>query len=238
MWDVHPPFQIDGNFGATAGITEMLLQSHGGYISILPAIPEKWQTISFKGLKARGNFEVSLDYKNGIIENCEIISFKGEPITLYYGGETDGISVCNNGCEIPVEHADGKVIFNTTVGEKYCLSGFKKRANRLIARDFAAKWQKNGVKLEWKNDGNEYDIFRAENSETKYAFIGKSGNGEFTDGDFSESNKIRLTYKLVLSGSDKRGRGNGALAVLNPASELEKERYVYKLKVNNLNIEK
>lgn len=238
LWDVHPPFQIDGNFGATAGITEMLLQSHGGYISILPAIPEKWQNISFKGLKARGNFEVSLDYKNGIIENCGIISFKGEQITLYYGGETDGISVCNNGCEIPVKHSDGKVIFNTTAGEKYCLSGFKKRVNRLIARDFVAKWQKNGVKLEWKNDGNEYYIFRAENSEAKYTFIGKSKKGEFADGDFSESNKTRLTYKLVLSGSDKRGRGNGALAFLNPASELEKERYAYRFKVNNLNIEK
>ena len=238
LWDVHPPFQIDGNFGATAGITEMLLQSHGGYISILPSIPENWQNIAFKGLKARGNFEVSLDYKNQIIENCEIISFKGEPITLYYGGETDGISVCNNGYKIPVKHADGKVIFNTTAGEKYCISGFKKRVNRLIARDFVAKWQSNGVKLEWKNDGNEYDVFRAKNSETKYAFIGKSKSGEFTDGDFSESNKARLTYKLVLSGSDKRGRGKGALALLNPASELEKERYAYRLKVNNLNIEK
>ena len=98
--------------------------------------------------------------------------------------------------------------------------------------------KKNGVKLEWKNDGNEYDVFRAENSEEKYTFIGKSVNGEFADGDFSESNKTRLTYKLVLSGSDKRGRGNGALAFLNPASELEKERYAYRLKVNNLNIEK
>ena len=236
LWDVHPPFQIDGNFGATAGMTEMLLQSHGGYIFLLPSIPEKWQNISFKGLKARGNFEISLDYKDGIIENCEIISFKGEPITLYYGGETDGISVCNNGCEIPVKHADGKVIFNTTAGETYRLSGFKKRVNRLIARDFTAKWQKNGVKLEWKNDGNEYDVFRATESETHYTFIGKSKSGEFTDGDFSENKKARLTYKLLLSGSDKRGRGNGATAVLNPASELEKERYAYRFKVNNINI--
>ena len=130
------------------------------------------------------------------------------------------------------------MIFNTTVGERYCLSGFKKRVNRLIARDFVAKWQKNGAKLEWKNDGNEYDVFRAAESETQYTFIGKSKSGEFTDGDFSESNKARLTYKLVLSGSDKYGRGNGALALLNPASELEKERYAYRLKVNNLNIEK
>ena len=217
-------------------MTEMLLQSHGGYISLLPSIPKDWKNLKFKGLKARGNFEISLDYKDGIIENCEIISYKGEPIILYYGGETDGISVCNNGCEISVEHADGKVIFNTTAGEIYRLSGFKKRVNRLIARDFAAKWQENGVKLEWKNDGNEYDVFRATESETEYALIGKSKSGEFTDGDFSENKKARLTYKLLLSGSDKRGRGNGATAVLNPASELEKERYAYRFKVNNINI--
>lgn len=236
LWDVHPPFQIDGNFGATAGMTEMLLQSHGGYISLLPSIPKDWKNLKFKGLKARGNFEISLDYKDGIIENCEIISYKGEPITLYYGGDTDGISVCNNGCEIPVKHADGKVIFNTTAGEKYCLSGFKKRVNRLIAGDFTTKWQENGVKLEWKNDGNEYDVFRATESETQYTLIGKSESGEFTDGDFSENKKARLTYKLLLSGTDKRGRGNGATAVLNPASELEKERYAYRFKVNNINI--
>ena len=236
LWDVHPPFQIDGNFGATAGITEMLLQSHGGYISLLPSIPKEWKNLKFKGLKARGNFEISLDYKDGIIENCEIISYNGEPITLYYGGDTDKIAVCGNGVEIPVKRADGKISFCTTAGEKYCLSGFKKRVNRLIAGDFTAKWQKNGVKLEWKNDGNEYDVFRATESETQYTFIGKSKSCEFTDGDFSENKKARLTYKLLLSGSDKRGRGNGATAVLNPASELEKERYAYRFKVNNINI--
>ena len=135
-----------------------------------------------------------------------------------------------------MKHVDGKVIFNTTAGETYRLSGFKKRVNRLIARDFVAKWQKNGVKLEWENDGNEYDVFRAAESKTQYTFIGKSKSGEFTDGDFSENKKARLTYKLLLSGSDKRGRGNGATAVLNPASELEKERYAYRFKVNNINI--
>ena len=236
LWDVHPPFQIDGNFGATAGMTEMLLQSHGGYISLLPSIPKAWKNLKFKGLKARGNFEVSLDYKDGIIENCEIISYRGEPITLYYGGETDKIIVYCNGAEIPVKHIDGKISFCTTAGEKYCLSGFKKRVNRLIARDFAAKWQKNCVKLEWENNEKEYDVFRAKDSETQYTLIGKSNSGEFIDGDFSENKKARLTYKLLLSGSDKRGRGNGATAVLNPASELERERYAYRFKVNNINI--
>lgn len=236
LWDVHPPFQIDGNFGATAGMTEMLLQSHGGYISLLPSIPKEWKNLKFKGLKARGNFEISLDYKDGIIENCEIISYKGEPITLYYGGETDEITVCVSGEEIPVKRIDGKVSFDTAAGETYRLSGFKKRVNRLIARDLTAKWQKNCVKLEWKNDGNEYDVFRATESETQYTFIGKSKSGGFTDREYSENKKARLTYKLLLSGSDKKGRGNGALAVLNPASELEKERYAYRFKVNNINI--
>ena len=238
LWDVHPPFQIDGNFGATAGMTEMLLQSHGGYISLLPSIPEEWQSVSFKGLKARGNFEISLDYKNGIIENCEITSVKGEPITIYYGGETDEITVCNKGSEISTQHVDGKVSFSTSAGEKYCILGFKKRLNRPIARDFTAKWQTDGVKLEWENDGNEYAVFRAKDSEPQYTLIGKSNKGEFVDKEFSENNKARLTYKLLLSGNDKTGRGCGALAVLNPASELEKERYTYRLKVNNLNIEK
>ncbi len=236
LWDVHPPFQIDGNFGATAGMTEMLLQSHGGYISLLPSIPKEWKNLKFKGLKARGNFEVSLDYKDGIIENCEIISYKGEPIILYYGGETDEITVCGSGEEIPVKRIDGKVSFDTAAGETYRLSGFKKRVNRLIARDLTAKWQKNGAELEWKNDGNEYDVFRATESETQYTLIGKSKSGGFTDREYSENKKARLTYKLLLSGSDKKGRGNGALAVLNPASELEKERYAYRFKVNNINI--
>lgn len=237
LWDVHPPFQIDGNFGATAGITEMLLQSHGGFISLLPALPEKWKTVKFKGLKARGNFEVSLVYADGVINECEIISGKGETVTLYYGGATDKFEVKSEGKKIPVKTDGDKIYFSTDKGRTYMVTGFEKRVNRLIASDFTATWQENGVKLEWKNDGREYDVFRAKDSESGYTFIGKSGNGEFFDEDFSEKNKARLTYKIVISGGDKNGKGNGATAVLNPASKLEKERYAYRLKVNNLNID-
>ena len=237
LWDVHPPFQIDGNFGATAGITEMLLQSHGGFISLLPALPEKWKTVKFKGLKARGDFEVSLVYADGVITGCEIISCKGEQVTLYYGGATDKLEVKSEGKKIPVKTDGDKIRFSTDKGKTYTVTGFEKRVNRLIAGDFTANWQERGVKLEWKNDGREYDVFRAKDSESGYTLIGKSGNGEYYDKDFTAQNKARLTYKLVISGGDKNGKGNGATAVLNTASELEKERYAYRLKVNNLNID-
>ncbi len=81
----HPPFQIDGNFGFTAGIAEMLVQSHEGMIRILPALPDKWKTGKVRGLKVRGGHSIDISWKDGVLEEAIIDPQFDEEIEVVYG---------------------------------------------------------------------------------------------------------------------------------------------------------
>ena len=124
MFDMHPPFQIDGNFGGGAGIAEALLQSHSGEICFIPALPRDWESGSVRGMKARGGFEVSFSWAGGKMQTAEIKSLCGNSCTVYSDAP---IEIYKDGKPVPnvvFQKDNNTYTFISEIGDcyeiKYC----------------------------------------------------------------------------------------------------------------------
>lgn len=121
-YKAYPIFQIDGNFGYTAGVNEMLLQSQLGYVQFLPTLPEEWNTGFVNGMVARGNFEIDMKWTDGVADSFVVTSRNGGDFTAEYDGLSDYTVVDSQGNPVDVQKlSDDKISFPTQQGETYTI---------------------------------------------------------------------------------------------------------------------
>lgn len=168
LWDAHSPFQIDGNFGFTSGVAEMLLQSYDGNIHLLPALPTAWTSGSIKGLKAIGDFTVDQEWDNKYFVSARIINNQGQPLTLTVGlmPKEKILAATVNGAEVTVTtNEDGSYTIPTsTAGDIIELKVVDIPEPDAIKRPTAAtshadqNYTLNGVKVDSINNSGIYII--------------------------------------------------------------------------------
>jgi alpha-L-fucosidase 2 len=124
LWDTHPPFQIDGNFGATAGIAEMLLQSQDSAVHLLPALPVAWPEGEVKGLRARGDITVSMQWSGNSLKQSTLLSGQSGPITLRTGllKQKYNFLEVSSGRPVELKLNGQQATFMAKAGESYLLS--------------------------------------------------------------------------------------------------------------------
>ncbi len=154
-------FQIDANYGYSAAFGEMLLQSNMGYIEVLPALPSAWSSGSFRGLLAKGGFEVSADWENLGLISLDIVSRNGGTCSLKTGWEN--ISVTCNGEAVEVRGENGIFTFDTTAGASYQISRGQTEPILPDQTASASRDQEGMVNLVWEaTEGVTYQIYRRE----------------------------------------------------------------------------
>ena len=202
LWDTHAPFQIDGNFGYTSGVSEMLLQSNMGYLNLLPAIPDVWADGSVDGLIARGNFEVDMDWAKTSLTKAEILSKNGGECEIGYPGIAKAKIVDSKGAEVTVEKvSEDRIKFNTTKGETYTMAEIPERPVKAPA-NASAIYKDNTAIVTFDAVANaEKYVVYASTDGTTYNKVGEVEGTEYKAEDFAEG----TTYKVAAVVEGKEG---------------------------------
>src|SRR5439155_8688733 len=122
LWDLHPPFQIDGNFGGTAGMAEMLLQSHAGEVHLLPALPNAWADGEFRGLRARGSVDLDVAWRHGKVTSATLRPSRSSTIRLRPPTGQHVAAITSGGVDVRFDSDDDLAVVTLAAGQVYSLS--------------------------------------------------------------------------------------------------------------------
>ena len=213
LWDTHTPFQIDGNFGMTSGVAEMLMQSNMGFINLLPALPDVWAEGSVNGLVARGNFEISMDWTKGGITEATLLSRNGGTATVKADNVTLAVVTDSEGNTVSFTVTeDGMISFETVQGESYTLT-IPERPEA-PANLTAERTSLNEASLTWDAvEGLTYNVYRQSDSAAPVLIAAGLTETNYTDAELdTEANIVTYYVTALEDGIESILSGGAALA--------------------------
>lgn len=213
-----PLFQADGNYGATAGVAEMLLQSQDYVIAPLSAIPAAWPNGSFRGMLARGNFEASAEWADGQAKQLEVLSKSGGSLALRYPNIAKATIKTSKGQPVDfVAKGSDQVSIKTTKGQIYVVKNIPAYTPVSAPSNLKIKdTVKDQVKLSWtaNSDAKSYKLYRAVGNAKGYELIAADIAGTDFVYKADDLNRIaQLTFKVRAVRADGRESAEGATAI-------------------------